>query len=61
MYSDPIRGEPRQYDFSFEIGRGALAVRLAIECKNVFKLWDDWFPDEALEAGFRSGFRAVDW
>ncbi len=38
MYSDPIRGEPRQYDFSFEIGRGALAVRLAIECKNVFSL-----------------------
>lgn len=38
MYSDPIRREPRQYDFSFEIGRGALAVRLAIECKNVFRL-----------------------
>lgn len=38
MYSDPIRGEPRQFDLLFEIERPPLSVRLAIECKNVFNL-----------------------
>lgn len=36
MYQDPVRHEPRQFDFGVEIFNGRRCVQLAVECKNVF-------------------------